>query len=82
MESTEIKVARMEEKLDGVSDSIREIKEALKEHVKDEADRFTEMQNSLDSRDRKYATKDMLKWTGAVIMSVLTIVFTVIQLVA
>ena len=81
-ESVDVKVARMEEKIDSINHSIEELKSALTKHTDWEEFKYSKLEEKIDERDKTYATKDMLKWTGGVIMAVVTIVFAVIEFIA
>lgn len=62
MESQAVKIARMEEKIDNISENVIELKDTLKDHVMSEGVKF-------DKLDKKYSSK----WVERVVLGILMI---------
>jgi hypothetical protein len=75
IESNEVKIARMEEKIDGMSGDIKDIKKALTDHIKREDMRFDELSD-------KFASKWVEKVVyGVVFLVLITVIGAVLRMV-
>ena len=66
MESNEVRMARLEEKVDNIGSSVNELKDDLRDHVEWEGAKYQDLNNRFDKLDKRFANK----WVEKIVIAI------------